>query len=153
MRGGDDAMMRFEYLIVHHSAGIRSATMEDIEAIHTDPRKKPRPYSSIGYHWVIEEDGIRRMGREFPRTGAHCPPNEGKLGVCLPGDNTGVNGQPWTTDQEMGLWQLVHDLRNLMPWLTIARHSEFRQTECPGLSEHVWRSLMLQWGPPSPRGR
>ena len=139
--------MDISQLIVHHSASFQTATFEMIEGWHTaHKRDGGRGWREIGYHWVIEADGKRRFGRPLTRAGAHCPPNAGRLGVCVVGDNTGELGCSWTNDQIMALVSLVKDVRTLMPWVTVHRHSEFRATKCPGLSDQSWNRIRQLWG-------
>ncbi len=152
--------MDITQLVVHHSASARATTFEAIEYWHTAHKTEGgRGWREIGYHWVILADGTRRFGRPMTRAGAHCPPNAGRLGVCIVGDNTddiGLHhpansafldeGQGWTSDQIMNLVDLVKDVRTLMPWVTVHRHSEFRATKCPGLSDQSWNRIRRLWG-------
>ena len=111
-------------LVIHHSASPLTTTFEDIVAWHTKPKPEGRGWPFIGYHWVILADGSMRVGRPMNVRGAHAPPNRGRLGVCLVGNNV-QDGEGWTIEQ-------IGALREVMP----AGH-----TVCPGLDV---RSLLLE---------
>jgi len=121
--------------------------MEDIRADHMKPKSEGgKGWSDIAYHFVLQENRLRRVGRRVPQTGTHCRPNDGKLGVCVPGDNTSEFGEPWTVGQQMDLVSLVHDLRSIFPWLEVYPHWKFKNTLCPGLDEIEWHYLEENWG-------
>jgi N-acetylmuramoyl-L-alanine amidase len=69
-------------LIVHHSAGKKSSTKDDIETGH-----KNLDYDEIGYHKVIGAKGVLYQGRSETKVGAHAKgANTDSLGVCLTGN-------------------------------------------------------------------
>lgn len=121
---------RFDTVVVHHSATPRSVTMVQIRKVH----KEQRGFRDIGYHYVIEGSGALQIGRELPQVGAHCPPNAGRIGICVVGDNTragcGWVGPQWTT-----LTHLIDALLFCFPWLDVQPHCNLRPTLCPGFSE------------------
>ncbi len=124
-------------IILHHSASGRdSTTMEDIRFWHTDPDKPGGPFDDIGYHYVIEGTGEIRPGRRLPATGAHAPPNNGRVGICITGDNT-VPREEWNTQQLLSCRTLVHALRMVWPGLDVVGHRDIMpqgHTECPGVN-------------------
>lgn len=75
--------MQVAKLVVHHSASERSkTTFKDIEQWH-----KKRGFAQIGYHQVIEGDGVIKNGRPESMAGAHAKgANHDSLGVCVIGD-------------------------------------------------------------------
>lgn len=121
-------------LVVHHSASPLSTTFEDIVAWHTKPKPEGRGWDAIGYHWIILADGSYRVGRPFNFRGAHAPPNRGRLGICVVGNNT-VDGDGWTFEQIATLRRMVVAVRLLVPGVHVAGHRELMRpgyTECPG---------------------
>jgi len=133
-------MNRFDSIVVHHSASPRSTMIEAIRKWHTD-----KGWDDVGYHYVIEEDGSRKIGRRLPTTGAHAPPNNGRIGICVTGDNT-QPGHEWNYSQILGLEAVITHFLAVMPWLEVVRHSDVKDTLCPGLSDEAWRGLQSGWG-------
>ena len=122
-------------LAIHHSASPLSTTFEDIVAWHTDPKPQGRGWEAIAYHWIILADGTYRVGRPFNYRGAHAPPNKGRLGICVVGNNT-VDGDGWTFEQIARLRQMVAAVRLLVPGVLVAGHRDVMRpghTQCPGL--------------------
>ena len=134
-------MEHFESIVIHHSASPRrSTTAEDIRSWHVDDNG----WDDIGYHFVIEADGSVVIGRRLPKTGAHAPPNSGRIGICITGNNTTPNSR-WNMRQIYSLVSLVRHLLAVFPWIKdgekLFRHSELNDTKCPGLREEEWTSL------------
>lgn len=147
-------------LVVHHSGSPLTTTFEDIVAWHTDPkdqrdgrvRWKGRTYErrsalptevrdregngwdAIAYHHLILADGSLRVGRPLSQRGAHAPPNKGRIGVCVVGDNT-VDGRGWTIPQIGALIRYVAAVTLLFPGIPVCGHRDAMpgHTECPGL--------------------
>ena len=123
-------------LIVHHSASPLSTRFRDIVAWHTKPKPQGRGWPMVGYHRIILADGSIREGRPLNVRGAHAPPNKGRIGICLVGDNTKA-GQKWTRQQKATLRRFCQAARVLYPQLRIVGHRDVMRpgyTECPGLS-------------------
>lgn len=120
----------FNSVIIHHSASPRSTTAAEIRSLHIG-----RGWHDIGYHWVIQEGGNVYVGRQLPRTGAHAPPNEGRIGICVTGDNTKAE-HAWSMYQQVALLDLCRHLLGAMPWLRIERHCDVMiegHTVCPAV--------------------
>lgn len=115
-------------LVIHHSASRTSTTFRTIKRWHVEGRGWP----DIGYHHVITGDGTIKAGRPMHLSGAHAPPNRGRLGVCVVGDNT-VEGRGWTSAQIKALRKYVAAVRQLYPDIEVCGHRDTKQTECPGL--------------------
>jgi len=132
-------------ITIHHSASARGVTLEEIRDWHTDPDRKPEPFNDIGYHFVIEPVGRARIGRKIPLMGAHAPPNDGKIGICVTGNNM-VSGSEWTTAQTIELVELCKSTIILMPWLYINGHHESEgftgRTACPGIDLGFLRDIV-----------
>ncbi len=124
-------------VIIHHSAGPRTQSVESIRRYHVEDRG----WSDIGYHYVIDGQARRHVGRQIPKRGAHAPPNTGRIGICVTGDNTTWRSA-WTESQVEALRALCRDLRSVMPWLVFRGHRDVMRpgyTECPGVD--VWAIL------------
>ena len=126
-------MRRFDTIIVHHSAGNPSATVEDIMILHVG-----RGWRDIGYHYVITADGMIHQARPLQEQGAHCKGhNATSVGVCVTGDNT-VPGREWNNVQRSSLRRFLDACAVLFPNATIHGHREFSNTLCPGLDRSEW---------------
>ena len=133
--------MRVERIVVHHSASHPgSTTAELIRAWHKD-----RGWSDIGYHFVIEVDGVVKLGRPISQIGAHVANhNTGSVGICVTGDNT-VEGREWSSVQRARLIEVVRALHVLYGRIPVLRHSDLADTLCPGLSQQAWEHLEGAW--------
>ena len=70
-------------LVVHHTAGPKSSTVEQIRRMHVKERK----FRDIGYHAVIPGNGTIQSGRPERMMGAHAQgANADSLGVALSGN-------------------------------------------------------------------
>ncbi len=118
-------------IIIHHSASSRDSTsLEKIDAWHRD-----RGFDEIGYHFVIEGGGELRHGRALPRDGAHAPPNPGRIGICITGNNT-QRGEEWSIEQLLSARVLIGALRTVWPGLPVEGHRDVMRegyTACPGV--------------------
>lgn len=75
--------MKITKIVVHHAAMPRDTTKKaDVERVHIK-----RGFSQIGYHKVIEGNGLVRDGRPVTIMGAHAKgANVGSLGICVTGN-------------------------------------------------------------------
>ncbi len=122
-------MKTVETIVIHHSASARSTTADEIRGWHL-----ARGWSDIGYHYVIEDSGDVKQGRPLPTTGAHAPPNEGRVGICITGDNTA--GELWNAAQILSARSLIAALRTVWPGLPNEGHRDVMapgHTVCPGV--------------------
>ncbi len=77
-------MRSINRIVIHHSASNVSTTVETIRVWHMVDHK----WADIGYHAIIEEDGVLHPGRDLTRVGAHARgANNGSLGICVTGNN------------------------------------------------------------------
>jgi N-acetylmuramoyl-L-alanine amidase len=82
-------MRRIDTVIVHHSAGPDTATIEDIRRIH-----QAKGWTDIGYHWLVHRlwaggPWTLSPGRSEALVGAHdLGQNETSVGICIAGDYT-----------------------------------------------------------------
>jgi N-acetyl-anhydromuramyl-L-alanine amidase AmpD len=126
--------------VVHHS-GSKYDTFDSMLAYHTAPKPDGNGWEDIGYHFVIERDGVLNYGRPLPRQGAHAYPNAGRIGVCVVGDNTDLTAT-WTPKQVATLQKLWLSIQMLWPTIELLGHREAQpnHTACPGLNV---RALLL----------
>lgn len=130
----------FRRLVIHHSAGPRSQTTEQIRDYH----RRVRLWSDIGYHYTIEADGVLRVGRPMPAMGAHAKDiNAESIGICVVGDNTDPE-QSWNAQQAETLRRFVAAVRWLFPWIDVVGHGQApgQSTACPGVSPEVLRAIL-----------
>lgn len=125
-------MKNWRGIVVHHTAGRETASVEEIGRYHVEKRG----YKAIGYHFLIRRgiDGwIVETGRSMATAGAHCPgANRTHIGVAVAGD--------WRKIQppEDAMAVLVMLLTELCATCgidpsAIIPHCDRRVTECPGM--------------------
>lgn len=129
-------------IIVHHSAGPSSATVESIRRAHL-----ARGWSDVGYHLLIREDPdhgwLIEGGRPLAAVGAHDEgQNTGTIGVCILGDYS-------TGPVPREAWHLLCGalagllIRYGLPIPCIEGHGENEgpghATACPGFSPALLR--------------
>lgn len=70
-------MSKITKVTVHITASNPKATVEDIRRMH-----KAQGWSDIGYHWLVDSQGIVFAGRPENKTGAHVAGhNTGNIGI------------------------------------------------------------------------
>lgn len=74
--------MRSDWIVIHTAAADRSGvTIAEIDRWHRE-----RGFARVGYHYVIEDDGAVRIGRDESVPGAHARGlNSRSLGICVTG--------------------------------------------------------------------
>jgi len=114
-------------VVVHHSAGPRDQSIEEIRSFHVDTRG----WLDIGYHFVIRL-GLLYTARPLYVIGAHCRHrNARSVGVCVLGDYSSSAPEP---QDRRALLQLLAHLLELWPGAEILGHVEAQSdlTACPG---------------------
>jgi hypothetical protein len=94
----------------------------------------------IGYHYVIDGEGVVTQTRRDNELGAHCIPNEGKLGIAL----TGNFEVEKPSEGQLNALQLILDKLQcdyLLDETVIYAHCEKSQTLCPGKNLMEWLNL------------
>ena len=122
------------HIVVHHSASPLSTTFAEIKRWHTSPKEEGgNGWSDVGYHFVILGAGKLVPGRDLGTRGAHAPPNKGKIGICVVGDNTKTRSQ-WRPAQVKKLKEVVSALKVLYPDAVVVGHKDASTTvtSCPG---------------------
>ncbi len=131
-------------IVVHCSAGASSASVEDIRRLHVEGRG----WSDIGYHWLIDANGVVHAGRDEARVGAHAIGfNHRSIAVCLIGHYD--EGRDLLTD---AMWEALVDLCTSLARRygvdsqdivghreTYDRRGERRLKTCPGTAVNMAR--------------
>lgn len=131
------------HIVVHHSASRLSTTFDEIKRWHTQPKPPPgqpkgpqhgNGWADIGYHFIILGAGKLVVGRDLGTRGAHAPPNRGKIGICVVGDNRKARSS-WRTSQVKKLKEVIAALKVLYPDAVVVGHRDAGRTvtECPGV--------------------
>jgi hypothetical protein len=135
-------------IILHHSASSRDkTTIKDINAWHKLrwPDFKSSLGYFIGYHFVITADGTITKTRQSEEIGAHCIPNEGRVGICLTGN---FDVETPTLRQLDSLGGLLVKLKSIyqLKDTDIFGHCELAKTACPGKNLFIWVKEYRQIG-------
>lgn len=125
-----------EAIILHHTAGPATQTVEEIRAYH-----QRRGWKDVGYHLLIRQ-GARWPGRPLDAIGAHAPGwNMRSVGVALVGTYT---VEPPPAEQVEQLYSTLAWLLGRYPGARILRHDQAMaevgrpdHTDCPGLHWEV----------------
>ena len=125
-------------ITIHHSASPLKTTVADIRRWHVEERE----WADIGYHYVITSDGKIHTGRPIRYQGAHCPPNAGRIGICVVGNNTSKLSR-WKHGQVHALEYLAVALTTIFPTIKLVHgHRDTgAATECPGC-DIEWDGLL-----------
>lgn len=90
---------------------------------------KQRGWHDIGYHFVIQPDGLIEEGRPSKYVGAHVhKANYKNLGICLIGNYKFTQQQFTSLDTLLGILHLQHDIPKWAVW----GHKEFESAEVQG---------------------
>ena len=132
-------------ITIHHSASGFNTTVEDINAWH---RKRFNFISSlgsyVGYHYVIDMAGKVTQCRRDNELGAHCIPNDGKIGICLVGN---FNETEPRDGQLTSLIELINRLEKVYNINEVCSHRDRNKTECPGnnLYRYTEKLSKISW--------
>ena len=133
-------MRKITEIIIHCTATRPNAncTVESIRRYH-----KSLGWLDIGYHYVIYQDGSVHSGRPLEDVGAHCPGhNANSIGIAYVGglDTNGHPSDTRTEAQRIVLLQLVKDLMEEHPIISIHGHNEYVNKACPCFDVRQWLS-------------
>lgn len=148
-------MKRYNEIIVHYTATYEDDTSITVARIDKMHRERTPPFAKIGYHFVIYQDGTVHVGRPLTETGAHAPPNTGRIGVCYVGGlrrGDPKNGYDTRTPaQTASMTQLIHALLAghynslkvgaevfVDPHSEVKGHKDVGNTQCPGFDAGAW---------------
>lgn len=120
------------YLVVHCSdtPDDEPLTARDIHAMHLG-----FGWHGVGYHRVINRDGVVEHGRPDYWIGAHVyGHNEESVGVCLIGRNK------FTDSQFQSLEEVLREWTSKYPKAEVVGHCDFEYTEktCPNFDAKRW---------------
>ena len=119
------------HIVVHSTATPegRHVSLEEVTRWHL-----ARGFRAIGYHYLIELDGVIRMGRPLSQAGAHVKGhNANTVGIAYVGgtDKQGKAKDTRTPQQKVTMSVLLRDLKNLYPAAEIVGHRDLGATACP----------------------
>jgi len=122
------------YLVVHCSdtPDDESITAREIHAMHLG-----FGWHGVGYHRVINRDGVIEQGRPDYWIGAHVyGHNEISLGVCL------IGRTDFTDAQFDSLEKILREWKVKLPQAEVVGHCDFDFTEktCPNFDAKAWWS-------------
>jgi N-acetyl-anhydromuramyl-L-alanine amidase AmpD len=106
------------HIVVHCSAtpnGNANFTIADLDRMHRE-----RGWKKIGYHYVIEIDGLLSHGRPIEEIGAHVAgSNATSIGICM------IGTDKFTARQWDALKALVEYLQRRFPTAKVCGHRDF----------------------------
>ena len=130
---------QINHVIVHHTASPSSWRLETISKSHRVRGFAEHSGTHCGYHYVIEADGLVRLGRSVDVIGAHCKGHNSKsIGVCVVGSFEGDDSP--SDEQWSALVSLCSDLLRQFPDAGLVGHKEMKATLCPGFDPSLLRS-------------
>jgi N-acetyl-anhydromuramyl-L-alanine amidase AmpD len=115
---------------------------------------KERGWSDIGYHYLIDRDGVVMKGRDIARDGAHVQGrNKGTIGVSLFGGHgsaeTDQFSDHFTPQQDAALRNLIADLRKRFGNVPVTGHNQYAAKACPGFNVPKWLARAPAQVPPA----
>lgn len=129
-------------IVIHHTASLTTYTLDQMNADH---KAKFGLISSLGgyiaYHYVIEANGKITQTRRDNEIGCHCPPNEGRIGICLVGNFQLIKPTP---EQIVSLSKVVESLQKTYNINEVWGHRDCRKTECPGDNLYMYVQLFAK---------
>lgn len=128
-------MRKIKEIIVHCTATVATlpVTVETLRDWHV----RQRGFSDVGYHFIIDQEGIIHPGRPIEMIGAHCKGrNSESIGVCYIGGldpKTSAPADTRTPAQKKALVELCTKLciDFDLSKCDIRGHYEFAAKECP----------------------
>jgi len=130
----ENSTRQINEIVIHCSATVQGKYYDvfDIHRWHLD-----RGWSGIGYHYVVNLDGVISIGRNVNYVGAHVKGhNYNSIGICVIG-GLGKDGNPkensFTKDQMIHLEGLIRELKKLYPDAEVLGHRDFQgvKKSCP----------------------
>lgn len=128
-----EMLKKLEYLIIHHTAVSRKDNGFQFEAVRKYHVGKG--WGDIGYHYLIEPNGLLMKGRQETEAGAHCKEQEmnyRSLGICLTGN---FDAEEPTKEQLKCLADILSHLRIKydIPFDRVKFHRDYAAYKtCPG---------------------
>jgi N-acetylmuramoyl-L-alanine amidase len=102
-----------------------------------------RGWRDIGYHYLIDRNGVIVPGRPLDEVGAHVQGhNTGTIGVALFGGHgsaeTDAFAYNFTPEQDASLRKLIADLSKRFSPLYVTGHNKYAAKACPGFQVGLW---------------
>lgn len=140
-------MRKIDEIVVHCSA-TRPGWLEALpladKVAEIDRWHKDRGFDSIGYHWIIDRDGVVLPGRAEEVAGAHAKGRNARtIGVCLIGGfGASANDQfadHFTPAQDAALRELIGQIKGRHGSnLKVSGHNDYDARGCPGFRVARW---------------
>lgn len=117
------------------------AKIAEIDRWHTSP---PRNWRAIGYHYVIDRDGVIGVGRKVEEQGAHVRGrNSDTIGIALVGGFGGSENDSfedhYTPEQDRSLRELIAMLKSDHASIKkLSGHNEYAAKACPCFDVRRW---------------
>lgn len=133
-------MRYIDTIIVHCTASRQGSgvTTDRVRRMH-----KNWGWSDIGYHFVVEDDGVIGHGRTIDRAGAHAKGfNKTSIGIAYTGglsaDGKGISGPNFV--QQAAMRRLIDSLRTVLPHpLRVIGHRDTgANKDCPCFNVEDW---------------
>ena len=122
--------------IIIHCSATREGQDISVDTIRDWHLK--RGWADIGYHYVIDLNGVVHAGRPIEKTGAHTKGhNTGSIGICYIGgvEQDGRTPKDTRTEkQKDALDNLVFILTDIFFGATVHGHNEFASKACPSFN-------------------
>lgn len=133
--------MNIKYIVIHHSASLRSGNSHQLEAINRYHRDKDwgngakckisKLQSYVQYHYLIEPSGEVIKTAEENELRWHAGDYNGiSLGICLTGN---FDTEKPTQGQTDSLKRILIELEGRYPDAKIIYHRDIAKKTCPGL--------------------
>jgi N-acetylmuramoyl-L-alanine amidase len=128
------------YIVVHCSA---SKPTQKVDAAVIDRWHRQRGFRKIGYHYVINRDGVVELGRMLDEAGAHAYGfNDCSVGICLVGgiNAAGKAENNFTPAQFEELKAKLEELLVKFPKAQIVGHRDLPgvKKDCPSFDVRTW---------------
>jgi N-acetylmuramoyl-L-alanine amidase len=128
------------YIVVHCSA---SPPHAKVDASVIDRWHRQRGFRRIGYHYVINRDGVVELGRMLDEAGAHAYGfNDQSVGICLVGgvNRAGKAENNFTPAQFEELKAKLEELLVKFPKAQIVGHRDLPgvKKDCPSFDVRTW---------------
>ena len=124
-------MRQVKKIILHCTATVEG---QEFDITDVDRWHKKRGWKSVGYHYLIKQDGTLQVGRSLDEVGSHTKgENSDSIGIVYVG-GLDANKEPkdtMTAYQELTLMELIFSLRTVLHWMPVHGHNEYSSKACP----------------------
>jgi len=123
-------MKVIDTIVIHCS---ETEAGKDFHAKDIDAWHKQKGYKMIGYHFVINLNGVIEVGRPLTMEGAHCKEkdkdgvsyNKHSIGICyIGGLKNGEKTDTRTMAQKQAMHDLVYNLIDQYPIISVIGHRD-----------------------------